>query len=116
MAAIECSAGTVYQIPMSCGKSYIGQSGVCINCRLYQHQQAIKPKNSGYSTLSTHVKKCKGCTPKFKDTDIIARSGQRKNREILEAFHIDRGGSQVISESSIKLRDEELKILSSIHH
>jgi hypothetical protein len=114
LSATQCMVGTVYQVPMKCGKCYIGQSGVCINCRLYQHQQTLRPKSTVYSTLATHVRNCPGCVPIFKDTVILDRGGKQKNREILEAYHIDRGGTDVISESSISLRNDELEIIRNI--
>jgi hypothetical protein len=109
----DCVSNLVYQIPLECGKCYVGQSGLCINCRIYQHKQTLKPDFSGYSTLAKHMSKCANCKPIFKNTSILERSGNQKNREILEAFHIDRGGAMVISESSIKLRNDEKEILAN---
>jgi hypothetical protein len=113
MNATDCAIGVVYQIPLSCGKSYVGQSGACINSRLYQHNQSLKPKFNGYSNLASHKKKCNGCKVKLKNTKVIERSGKKKVREILESFHIERGGDQVISECSMKLRQDELRILAA---
>ncbi|XP_049276158.1 uncharacterized protein LOC125760315 [Rhipicephalus sanguineus] len=34
---VQCQKGVVYNIPLSCGKVYIGQTGRCLNERLREH-------------------------------------------------------------------------------
>lgn len=36
-----CEKGVVYRIPLSCGKSYIGQTGRCINDRTREHAASV---------------------------------------------------------------------------
>jgi hypothetical protein len=45
------------------------------------------------------------------NTKIMYRNRNRLEREIVEAYHIDRGGLDVISEPSISLLDFELELM-----
>ncbi|CAN7996104.1 unnamed protein product [Ixodes hexagonus] len=49
---VTCSEGVVYQIPLSCGKKYIGQTGRCLNVRLREHHQKVNGVRDGH--LSCH--------------------------------------------------------------
>lgn len=39
---IECVKNVVYDIPLSCGKSYVGQTGRCINYKMREHAKSLK--------------------------------------------------------------------------
>lgn len=53
----ECNVGVVYEIPLSCGKSYVGQTGRCVNVRMREHELSFKNDTSGH--LPTHCSECK---------------------------------------------------------
>ena len=86
---LRCAVGTVYEIPLSCGKVYIGQTGRCTNNRLREHSLSIR--NGTWSHLPFHCASC-GCTPQFDRTRLFARSRDALARELLEAFHIRKKG------------------------
>jgi|SRR6266436_2590352 len=105
----------VYKLPLTCGNSYIGQTGKCINERLTEHLRANISKVDEYKTLSTHMEKCK-CKPNPKSTITLGSTGRdRKGREIWEAFCIRHQQTSTISEPSIGLSDAEYKILLDWH-
>ena len=111
---IECSKDSVYSIPLSCGSVYIGQSGRCVNKRLFEHKKACETKNASSSiNLVSHLVQCKNCTPNFSKTEVLARNGNRRIREIMEASQIIRGGIVVISKASIKLSKDEANFIVS---
>ena len=109
---LDCVDNVVYSIPLSCGSSYVGQSGRCINKRLYEHKKACE-SNKAVSSVSLigHLRKCEGCTPIFGLTEVTARNGNKRVREILEASQIINGGSSVVSKVSINLSKEEREFI-----
>jgi hypothetical protein len=107
----KCCSSVVYQLALSCGSSYVGQTGRCLNKRLYEHHKAVKEgKGESSSSLKKHLKKCNGCTVDFHKTQVMNRSGKEKTREIIEAILIDRGGKSVISKPSISLSRREVAL------
>lgn len=57
---VPCTVGTVYQIPFTCGKVYIGQTGRCLNLRLREHRSSLTGTASSH--LALHCRDC-ACTP-----------------------------------------------------
>ncbi|CAN8001935.1 unnamed protein product [Ixodes hexagonus] len=53
---VTCVKGAVYLIPFSCGRSYIGQTGRCLNIRLREHHSSLK--GTAYSHLAMHCRDC----------------------------------------------------------
>ena len=53
----KCAKGVVYEIPLSCGNSYIGQTGRCINERAREHE--LNLMKDGLAHLPMHCKTCK---------------------------------------------------------
>lgn len=39
---VECTGGVAYQIPLTCGKVYVGLTGRCVNARLREHTNNVK--------------------------------------------------------------------------
>uniref|UniRef100_A0A131Z346 Tick transposon n=1 Tax=Rhipicephalus appendiculatus TaxID=34631 RepID=A0A131Z346_RHIAP len=75
--------GVVYEVPLSCGRVYIGQTGQCVNDRTREHDLAIK--NNLLAYLSVHSSAC-GCQAKFDNITILGRSEEVIEREMLEAY------------------------------
>lgn len=94
----------VYRIPLSCQKVYVGQTGRCLNIRLYEHAGTMK--NSTYANLPAHRKKC-GCEPIFGDTEVFLEHRNQKVREIVEAFYINPYQDDCVSQTSITLHEKE---------
>lgn len=111
MKFVECNKkGVVYQLPMSCGRTYVGQSGRCVNVRLREHHSSLKCRPSSH--LSLHCAECK-CTPCFDDTTILFQNGDQTAREVAEAFFIARFKDKCISHPSLSLSDKEIDLLVS---
>ncbi|CAN7997046.1 unnamed protein product, partial [Ixodes hexagonus] len=106
---VDCSVGVVYEIPLSCGKVYIGQTGRCINDRAREH--ALSVKNKYGSHLPVHCNTC-GCVPGLRQVRILGRSRETVARELLEAYYIKKSGTACVSETSILLHGSEFQFLS----
>ncbi|XP_075526229.1 uncharacterized protein LOC142557916 [Dermacentor variabilis] len=52
----RCATGVVYEIPLECGKSYIGQTGRCISERAREHE--LNLMKDGVAHLPAHCKAC----------------------------------------------------------
>lgn len=105
----ECSSGVVYDIPLSCGKSYTGQTGRCLNDRLREH--ACNQKTGKGSNLALHCTKC-GCTPRLEQTRVLRRYQEQRTREIYEAHIIHSRNDNSVSMASIDLHKKEHDYLS----
>ena len=100
----KCTSDIVYEIPLSCGRVYIGQTGQCFNDRARQHKNNVK---NGYgSHLASHCKKC-ACTPKFGQTSFLTFGKSKKEREIVEAYFINKAGDKCVSAASLSLTTHE---------
>ena len=110
---VECAEGVVYKIPLTCGKSYIGQTGRCLNERLREHKYACGQLQAP-GNLAAHCAGC-SCEAVFDTTSILARSSERTKREIIEAFHMASGRhGTCVSEPSIALTPEEIELLKKV--
>ncbi|XP_064470235.1 uncharacterized protein LOC135384986 [Ornithodoros turicata] len=107
---VECRQNVVYRIPLSCGKSYVGQTGRCVNDRLREHWLNFKNCRGGW--LAEHCRVC-GCEPVVAQCVIIGRNSDRTAREIIEAQTIKDLGQTCVSVSSIALPDRELTYLDT---
>ncbi|XP_042149365.1 uncharacterized protein LOC121837684, partial [Ixodes scapularis] len=105
---VPCATGVVYSIPLSCGSTYVGQTGRCLNERLREHRYSLGATVGGH--LSVHCKECL-CEPSFSATTILGRHRDKVAREVLEAFHIQRRGKKCISAASVALSGKELEFL-----
>uniref|UniRef100_A0A147BL58 Putative tick transposon n=1 Tax=Ixodes ricinus TaxID=34613 RepID=A0A147BL58_IXORI len=106
---LDCSTCVVYDIPLSCGRSYVGQTGRCVNERAREHASAVKQTPSGH--LAVHCARCP-CTPMFTNTAILGRHSEKTTREVHEAFIIKtRGVDKCVSEPSVALLDKEILFL-----
>uniref|UniRef100_A0A131YVF8 Tick transposon n=1 Tax=Rhipicephalus appendiculatus TaxID=34631 RepID=A0A131YVF8_RHIAP len=90
----KCTSDVVYEIPLSCGRVYIRQTGQCFNDRARQHKNNVK---NGYgSHLAFHCKKC-ACTPMFADTRPLTPGKSKKEREIVQAHFTNKAGDKCVS-------------------
>lgn len=96
--SVECVGGVVYSVPLSCGKTYVGQTGRCLNKRLKEHNYNVRKAISGH--LGIHCRDCSGCTV-FHRTQVIAKHKDRITREIIEAAEIDRRKENCVSVPSV---------------
>lgn len=106
---VDCAVGVVYEIPLTCGKSYIGQTGRCLNNRLREHAQNLKSNNGAH--LTAHCDSCTKCEPRFSETKILGKSRYQKARELLETHRIRLKGSDCVSDTSVVLFKAEGRFL-----
>lgn len=107
---VECCHNAVYEIPLSCGRCYIGQTGRCVNDRLREHRNLMR--GSVGSHLAAHSSVC-GCHAMFDQCKILRRYSDQRAREIYEAFCIDKKGDMCVSVPSLALLTREIAYLSS---
>lgn len=69
----------VHEIPLSCGMSYVGHMGHCVNNRVREHALVVKNKSGAHQ--SAHVTSC-GCTLSFMQIRILGKSEIKVAREI----------------------------------
>lgn len=105
---MEYTTGIVYEIPLTCGSSHVGQSGKCVNDHAREHAASTKTTPSGH--LAVHCSRCP-CAPLFHNTKILDKYKSKVSREICEAFEIERRGSDYISEASSSLSTDEYEFL-----
>lgn len=104
----DCAEKVIYDIPLSCGRQYIGQTGRCYNERAKEHSWKVRNNAGGF--LSEHCKRC-GCTPKFKQAKFLSKSKDKTARELVEAFHIKKAGDKCVSKPSLLITDAEVEFL-----
>jgi hypothetical protein len=104
---VQCTSHSVYAIPMSCNKYYVGQTYRCVNKRLYEHDGGLKGKLTQASSIKEHRKTCKGCKPLLKETVMLSRNGDRRAREAVESAYIRDSSSEVISNQTMGISKEE---------
>ncbi|CAN8002302.1 unnamed protein product, partial [Ixodes hexagonus] len=106
---VACASGVVYQIPLSCGRVYIGQTGRCVNIRAREHSLSLRSSPSGH--LAVHCSRC-GCSPSFHDIRILSRHKNKLAREIDEAFFIaTHGADSCVSAPSVALVGDEVEFI-----
>ena len=103
-----CQTGVVYQIPLTCGRCYIGQTGRCINDRAREHAASVKGAAAGH--LSAHCRTC-GCSPSFNNISIRTRHKNAFAREILEAMAIEESADECVSMPSVTVSTKEKHFL-----
>ena len=101
---VTCATGVVYEIPLSCGRVYIGQTGRCVNDRAREHVLSLK--NNLLAHLPMHCSAC-GCEARFANIAILGRSKEVIEREMLEAYLIRKKKDICISDTSVVLRSVE---------
>lgn len=97
---VKCENNIVYELLLSCGKKYIGQTGRCANDRLREHANNVRTGGVGH--LAFHCRKC-GCDPMYSQCTATGRSQAQTTREIIEAAKIASLGDMCISAPSIDL-------------
>jgi hypothetical protein len=110
---IKCKTGAVYSMKFSCGHTYEGQTGKCVNERLKEHMLSIEKMDSRKveATIATHVKQC-GCHLTINETEVLKENFNGKiEREIAEAYEMWKKGNNVISTPSICLQKCELEVM-----
>lgn len=104
----ECTSGVVYEIPLTCGSVYIGQTGRCFNERAREHSLAVRTNTGGH--LDFHCRRC-GCMPSFEDTVFLSKSRNKLQREVVEAYFINKKSDHCVSMPSLTLLQKELQFL-----
>lgn len=109
---VECNKEVVYDIPLTCGRRYVGQTERCLNTRLREHrnncQLITHPGN-----LATHVSQCK-CEPLFEKTTILSQVHDKMERVITESYMMTQAhADECISAPSINLSSKEIHFIGT---
>lgn len=89
---VECKEGVAYNIPLGCGKHYVGQTGRCLNVRLREQENSTK--GTPNSNLALH-KACKGGQPACRSATAEYAHKDETCRLIVEAYKIRKAGVRV---------------------
>ncbi|XP_075556505.1 uncharacterized protein LOC142588547 [Dermacentor variabilis] len=49
---VKCVTGVIYEIPLKCGKAYVGQTGRCVNDRAREHELSVTGEYTTKSSAS----------------------------------------------------------------
>ena len=85
----ELDSPGVYEIPCSCGRSYVGESGRSVNHRLQEHIRQCKLNQPDKSAVAEHAMKFHH-EVLFDETKVLVREPRRPQRLIREAIEIAR--------------------------
>lgn len=82
---VNCAKKAVYNIVcFLCGKAYTGQTGRCLNDRLWEHKNACKLLQAP-GNLAVDCAGC-GCQAHLERTINLARPWERQKCEVMKAF------------------------------
>lgn len=82
---VQCAKSAVYDVPLTCGLSNVGQSGRCLKVPLLEHNQKAKKGSDGF--LATHGAECKWMWV-FDKTTVLTTHPSNSLRLIVEAAAI----------------------------
>ncbi|CAN8004673.1 unnamed protein product, partial [Ixodes hexagonus] len=96
-----CENEVIYNIPLTCGRCYIGQTGRCINDRAREHAANLR-NLAGPGHLAAHCRTCL-CEAELEHVRILGHHKNQVAREVLEALAIDEEDEKCVSTPSITL-------------
>lgn len=102
-------------MPLSGGKCYIGQTGRCINDRLWEHRTAVQALAAG-GHLADHCRRCRcvpHCVPIYEKTVTLCCFKDQASRELFEAWCIMKAGEKCVSTASISSSKKEIDYLDA---
>lgn len=99
----QLSTQGVYQIPCVCGKSYIGQTGRSIDCRLKEHKRDVRAGRIERSAVAEHVCNIDHHEMRWDDTRILSKDSKYHQRVIREALEIMRTPNNINREDGYQL-------------
>uniref|UniRef100_A0A131YHC2 GIY-YIG domain-containing protein n=1 Tax=Rhipicephalus appendiculatus TaxID=34631 RepID=A0A131YHC2_RHIAP len=93
--------GVLYEIPFSCGKKYIGETGRTIDERFREHhynvRQAWSDQSTSYGRLANHTAD-HGCYPRFDKARVLAQNVRDDElRKGLEKHAISKCGRRCVN-------------------
>ena len=80
-------SGLVYEIPCSCGQSYIGETMSALETRLKEHQAATRRGKTEKSAVAEHAWS-QHHQPLWGEIKVLDRAGHNTILQIKEALHI----------------------------
>jgi hypothetical protein len=105
---VACKRNVVYEIPCTCGQSYIGQSGRCVNTRLSEHLASTTQPSQAEKVVPSHLRSCNARGGlNVRKTKVLAQRADRREREVIEAFYINK--KSAFSTASTRLRQNEIE-------
>ena len=92
----EKQSKVVYQIPCSCGKTYIGETTRKLETRMKEHQDACCKGMLEKSAVAEHAWEHHHPI-KWQDTSVIDRAGRPKELQLKKALHIQTSTEELLN-------------------
>jgi Reverse transcriptase (RNA-dependent DNA polymerase) len=99
---IERKKGVIYEIPMTCNKSYIGETGRQLKSRISEHKSACKFHHIEKSGIAEHCISCK-CGANWGEVKVLAAEPNRFKRQIRESLEMEKAGHKNYGSKSYML-------------
>ena len=80
-------SGVLYEVPCSCGMSYIGETKRCLETRLKEHQAATRRGEIEKSAIAEHAWN-HNHPPQWEETRVLDQAAHNTTLLIKEAMHI----------------------------
>ncbi|XP_050528175.1 uncharacterized protein LOC126898277 [Daktulosphaira vitifoliae] len=106
----EMQTPGVYEIPCSCGKSYIGQTGRAIATRIKEHEKDVEYQRTEKSAVAEHAKN-KGHDIQFDKVKILNKEPHFGKRMYKEAIEIEKCPENFNREDGWKISKTWLPII-----
>jgi len=97
--------GAVYQVPTTCDKVYIGETGRQLKKRMSEHKTACKYLKGEGSAIAEHCITC-GCAPQWEKVRSLGYEQNQMKRKIREAIEIKLAGNKNFAERSYEMGGE----------
>jgi len=100
----ENRKGAVYQVSMSCGRVYIGETGRPLKKRMSEHKTACKYLKGEANAIAEHCINC-SCAPQWDGVRCLGYEQNQLKRKIRESIEIKLAGIKIFAERSYDLSD-----------
>ncbi|KAJ8959364.1 hypothetical protein NQ318_022050 [Aromia moschata] len=93
----------VYELKCTCGKSYIGQTGRSIQCRIKEHQRHTRLGNTDKSTIAEHVHPNENHKIDYGNIRVLDKTTRYYPRIIRESLEIMKNNNNFNREDGYRL-------------
>ncbi|KAJ8942278.1 hypothetical protein NQ318_005595 [Aromia moschata] len=93
----------VYELKCTCGKSYIGQTGRSIQCRIKEHQRHIRLGNIDKSAIAEHVHTNENHKIDYENIRVLDKTTRYYPRIIRESLEIMKNNNNFNREDGYRL-------------
>ncbi|CAN7942629.1 unnamed protein product [Ixodes pacificus] len=107
--SVPCKESVVYEIPLTCGFRYVGQTSRCLNDRLLEHKRNVRT-HAPNSEIAKHIEECNNCNAHWSETEVLHNERNDIKRVVKETIRISSIGN-CISQASMQLGRNSKKFL-----